>query len=51
MFGMTRGEIGLVIFIFALVYSAGLLPWVIDRLTSVLAGKPQGKSPRTPGPG
>jgi hypothetical protein len=40
LFGMTRGEIGLVLFIFALVYSAGLLPWVIDKLTSVLAGKP-----------
>ena len=45
MLGMTRGEIGLVIFIFALVYSAGLLPWVIDRLTSLI----EGKAPRPPG--
>lgn len=26
LFGMTHGEIGLVVFIFALVYVAGLLP-------------------------
>jgi hypothetical protein len=43
LFGMTRGEIGLVAFIFALVYGAGLLPWVIDKLSALLAGKP----PRT----
>ena len=44
LFGMTRGELGLVLFIFALVYGAGLLPWVIDKLTTLLAA---GKPPRT----
>ncbi len=31
---MTRGELGLVVFIFALVYVAGLLPKIADRLTA-----------------
>jgi hypothetical protein len=30
--GMTRGEIGLVLFIFALVYASGLLKRAGDRL-------------------
>jgi hypothetical protein len=32
MFGMTRGEIALTLFIFALVYAAGLLPKIGDFL-------------------
>lgn len=31
-FGMTRGEIGLTAFIFALVYAAALLPRLGERL-------------------
>jgi hypothetical protein len=49
LFGMTRGEIGLVLFIFALVYSAGLLPWVVDRLTSILGSSAAGRPPRSGG--
>ena len=33
---MTRAELGLVIFIFALVYSAGLLPKLANRLVALL---------------
>jgi hypothetical protein len=36
LFGMTRGEIGLVVFIFALVYAAGFLPKVASRLAAAL---------------
>jgi Sec-independent protein translocase protein TatA len=36
-FGMTRGEIGLVLFIFALIYGAGLLPRVGEKLGAWLA--------------
>jgi hypothetical protein len=32
LFGLTRGEIILVLFIFGLVYSAGLLPKIAARL-------------------
>jgi hypothetical protein len=32
LFGLTRGEIALIAFIFALVYSAGLLPKLAARL-------------------
>ncbi|MDB4943054.1 MAG: hypothetical protein JWP97_2588 [Labilithrix sp.] len=35
-FGLTRGEIVLIAFIFALVYGAGHLPWLAARL----GGKP-----------
>ncbi len=42
MFGLTRGEIILVTFIFALVYGAGLLPKLAARLSGS-AGK-EGKS-------
>jgi hypothetical protein len=31
-FGMTRGEVGLTAFVFALVYSAALLPRLGERL-------------------
>jgi hypothetical protein len=34
MLSMTRGEIGLVVFIFALVYSAGLLPRIARRIAA-----------------
>jgi hypothetical protein len=42
MFGLTRGEIILVAFIFALVYGAGLLPKLVALVTgtSGKAGKP-----------
>lgn len=33
---MTRAELGLVLFIFALVYSAGLLPRLANRLILLL---------------
>ena len=36
-FGMTHGEVGLVAFIFALVYGAGHLPRVVTRLGDLLA--------------
>jgi Sec-independent protein translocase protein TatA len=32
MFGMTRGELGLVLFVFLLVWGAGLLPRVGARV-------------------
>ena len=39
--GLTRGEILLVVFIFALVYLAGLLPRIAARLAgSETSGKP-----------
>jgi hypothetical protein len=34
--GMTRGELGLTVFIFALVYSAGWLPKVASGLARML---------------
>jgi len=37
LFGMTRGEIGLVLFIFALVLGAGLLPKLGERAGAWLA--------------
>jgi hypothetical protein len=40
-FGMTLGEIGLTLFIFVLVYSAGLLPRLADRLAALVAGHPR----------
>jgi len=36
---MTRGEIGLVAFIFALVYGAGLLPRLVSFLNERLEGR------------
>jgi len=41
-FGLTRGEIILIAFIFALVYGAGLLPKLTARLSGSARGK-QGK--------
>jgi len=38
MFGMTRGEIGLVAFIFLLVYAALALPRLFERLGKDDAG-------------
>jgi Sec-independent protein translocase protein TatA len=38
-FGLTRGEIILIAFIFALVYGAGFLP----KLTALLSGSAPGK--------
>lgn len=41
MFGLTRGELILIAFIFALVYGAGFLPKLAARLSSGLAsGRP-----------
>lgn len=40
LFGLTRGEIGLIVFIFGLIYAAGLLPKVAARLS----GKPKAAS-------
>ena len=37
--GMTRGEIGLVIFIFGLIYSAQLVPRLGELVGELLAGK------------
>jgi hypothetical protein len=39
MFGMTRGELGLVVFIFALVWSAQILPRVGDLVGRLLFGR------------
>ena len=41
MFGLTHGELILIVFIFALIYGAGLLPKVAARLS----GKPEKKAP------
>ncbi len=41
-FGMTPGELGLVAFIFALVWSAQLLPRVGDAVGRSLFGKKSG---------
>jgi hypothetical protein len=41
-FGLTRGEIILIAFIFALVYSAGLLPKLAARVSKM--GRTDGKS-------
>lgn len=40
LFGLTRGEIGLTVFIFGLIYLSGLLPKVAARLS----GKPKAAS-------
>ena len=40
LFGLTRGEIGLVTFIFGLIYVAGLLPKIALRL----AGKAEAEA-------
>ena len=40
MFGMTRGEIALVAFIFALVYSAIVLPRLAERVGGGSGKKP-----------
>ena len=42
MFGMTRGEIALVAFIFVLVYGALILPRLAERI-----GAPKGPKPPT----
>ena len=36
---MTRSEIGMVVFIFVLVYVVGLLPRVAERLGALIAGR------------
>ena len=38
MFGLSRGELLLVVFIFALIYTAGLLPKITARLTRPKGG-------------
>jgi hypothetical protein len=47
-FGMTRGEIGLVIFLFALIYGGVIVPKVGARLGAYLAGRVGGR-PQAPG--
>jgi len=42
--GRTRGEIGLVVFIFALIYGAQFLPRLANRITAML-GKDEGEGP------
>jgi Sec-independent protein translocase protein TatA len=42
-FGLTRGEIILIAWIFALVYGAGLLPKLAARLGGSTAGSKKGK--------
>jgi hypothetical protein len=39
LFGMTRGEIGLVVFVFVLVYGGVLVPRLGERLGVSLAGR------------
>jgi Sec-independent protein translocase protein TatA len=39
LFGMTRGEIGLVLFIFALVLGANILPRLGERLGEWLSNR------------
>ena len=41
LFGLTRGEIALIAFIFGLVYSAGLLP----KLAALLSGGAKAEPP------
>lgn len=43
MFGLTRGEILLVVFIFALVYGAGLLPKLAALVSRGGAAAPEDK--------
>ena len=38
---MTLGEIGLTVFIFVLVYSAGLLPRLANKLASLVGRDPK----------
>ena len=45
MFGMTRGELGLVAFIFLLVWSAQILPRVGDAVGRLLFGRASGPVP------
>ncbi|WP_394824127.1 hypothetical protein [Pendulispora albinea] len=40
---MTRGEIALVLFIFALVYGAGLLPRLVQIIGQGLGRDPRGQ--------
>jgi hypothetical protein len=47
-FGLTRGEIILVAFIFALVYGAGLLPKLAARLSKLGRTGKTGKHGATP---
>jgi len=42
MLGMTRGEIGLVLFIFALVWSAGQVPRLASVLAALVVGRGHG---------
>ena len=40
-FGMTLGEIGLTVFIFLVVYCAGLLPRFADKVAALVSGDPK----------
>jgi Sec-independent protein translocase protein TatA len=42
MLGMTRGEMGLVLFVFLLVWSAGIVPRIGERLALWLGEKKKG---------
>lgn len=42
-FGMTRGEIGLVLFIFAMVYAVRLIPPAGDLIGRLLGDRPGDK--------
>jgi len=44
-FGMTHGELGLVLFVFALVYFALLIPKAGAYVARALAGKPKPSAP------
>jgi hypothetical protein len=46
-FGLTRGEIILVAFIFGLIYTAGLLPKIATRLSSVRTKKGEAAAKKT----
>jgi hypothetical protein len=50
-FGMTRGEIGLVVFLFVLIYAGVLVPKAGARLGAYFARgrKSPGGDPQTPG--
>jgi hypothetical protein len=45
LFGMTRGELILVVFVFALVYFSLLIPKLGARIGRALAGKPKPPAP------
>jgi Sec-independent protein translocase protein TatA len=43
MFALTRGELAMIVFLFALVWGAGWLPRVGERLGERLAGRPRSR--------